>query len=229
VSFFKERDVVKKRYDESQSLHRRLERENDLLTKQVHEITEELERSRAYIDKLLKKKDHGNSDWESKEREYKQVINYLRAQVRGGEAVVSLAVYRKAMDEARARALECQDKRLEINAMTRKLNDLERRLNHGRCRVQTIQTPPDVQLNVANLRKVTPLPSPDHSAENSNPNTPKSTRMIKSKSVRPPPPPSPPVAYRISAVREAGGRAGLRAKLKNMRRSPLTNKNVRLR
>jgi tetrahydromethanopterin S-methyltransferase subunit B len=206
-----------------------LERENELLTEQVQEITEELERSRAYIDKLLKKKDYSDSDWESKEREYKQVINNLRARVRGGEAVVSLAVYRKAVDEARARALECQDKRLAINVMTRKLNDLERRLNNDRHKVQTSRTPLDVQPTRANLHKVAPLPSPVHSTENSNPNTPKSTRMSKSKSVRPPPPPSPPVAYRISAVREAGGRAGLRAKLKHMRRSPLANKNVSLR
>lgn len=218
--------MAEKRYEESQSLRCRLEGENELLTKQVQEITEELERSRAYIDKLLKKKEYNDIDWESKEREYKQVISNLRAQVRGGEAVVSLAVYRKAVDEARARALECQDKRLEINAMTRKLDDLERRLNHGRRRMQTIQTTPEVQPTVAGLRKVTPLPSPEPSTENSNPNTPKSTRMMKSKSVRPPPAPSPPVAYRISAVREAGGRSGLRAKLKNMRRSPLANKNV---
>lgn len=121
-------------------------------------------------------------------------------------------------DEASARAVECQDKRIEINTMTRRLHDLERRLNNDRTNVTTSRTPPDVQAAVANARKVTPLPV--NSPENSNPNTP------KPKNVRPPPPPSPPVAHRISAVREAGGRAGLCAKLKQMRRSPLANKTL---
>ena len=188
------------------------------MTKQTQELTVELQRSRTYIDKLLKEKGRDTDNWRSKEKEYKQVINKLRAQVCGGEAVVSLAVYRKAVDEARARALECQDKKIEINTMKRRLQDLEQRLNQDRPKETTSGTPHGVRAVVANARKVTPLPV--NSPKNSIPDTP------KSKNLRPPPPPSPPVAYRISAIREAGGRAGLCAKLKQMRRSPLAHKNI---
>jgi hypothetical protein len=89
-------------FDESDALRRRLEREKVSLTKRIQELTVELERSRSYIDKLLKEKGHDSYDWRSKEKEYEQVINKLRAQICGAEAVVSLAVYRKAVDEGRS-------------------------------------------------------------------------------------------------------------------------------
>lgn len=242
----KARDATKKRLDASKSKCRRLERENELLTKQVQELSTDLDCSRAYIDTLLQRNDDQSSEWKRKENQYKQVIGNLRSQIRGGEAVVSLALYKKAVDEARARAQECQDKRVEINTMTRRLNYLERRLIDNTMRAtQATWTPPEAHAPIANKRKVT-LINAYSDAEDANMITPNSQSSMSAvaktpnnvgpppvaktpTSVRPPPPPlpppTPPVACRIAAVREAGGRAGLCAKLKEMRRSPLATKN----
>jgi chromosome segregation ATPase len=212
------RDAAKKQLQELSSQCRRLEREHNLLTRQVQELNDELESSKAYIAILLQSKDQSD-EWQKKEKEYQNVISNLKAQVRSGEASVSLALYRKAVDESRARAVECQDKRLEINTMSRKLQVLEARLKEKR-KIQTRASPPEAQSSrPVNLRKVTPTSSAN-SNENYEPKTP--STVSKTQRDRPPPPPPTP---RISALREAGGRAGLCAKLKQMRRSPLVNKN----
>lgn len=193
-----------------------MERENELLTKQLQELSDELESSKAYINNLLQRKGRDN-EWEKKEKEYKEAITNLKAQVRSGEAMVSLGLYRKAVDEARARAIECQDKRLEISTMTRKVQALEKRLKGNKPKRLS---PPDAQPALVNLRKVSPTSSVK---ADENGNTPKTPRVGKSsRDVRPPPPPPTP---RMTALRKEGGRAGLCAKLKQMRRSPLVNKN----
>jgi len=199
----------------------RLERENNRLTKQVHELSDELESSKAYIDHLLKRKDKAD-EWKAKEKEYKDIIGNLKAQMRSGEATVPLALYRKAVDEARARAIECQDKRFEVNAMSRKMQALEQRLKDDKPKIGPPGlTPPEARPMRLNLRRVTPTSSgkPDETST-STPKTPKVEHA--SNDIRPPPlPPTP----RLSALREAGGRAGLCAKLKQMRRSPLVTIN----
>ena len=227
--FFQEKDSAKKRLHESNTLCRRLERENTLLTKQVQELSDELESSRSYIDKLLEQKVTEN-EWSSKEKEYKQIISNLRAQIRGGEAMVSLALYRKAVGEARARALECQEKKLELKDLSTRLRAMEQRLMGEWPHLKARQTPSDEQPADTIVRKVTPTSA--SSDENSYPFTPNDAIASNvGKSVKksshpppPPPPPPPPVSYRISAVQKAGGRAGLCAKLKQMRGSPLAKK-----
>ena len=217
------RDAAKKQVDALNSKCRSLEQENELLTKQIKDLSGELERTKAYVDSLLQQKDE-SEEWQSRESDYKEIISNLKAQVRSGEATVSLALYRKAVDEARARAIECQDKRLEINTMSRKLQALELKKDKLSS-IETKPSPPETRPSRSNLRKVTPTSSVK-SDENNNANntlTPKVEKTFSSKSVRPPPPPTP----RMSALREAGGRAGLYAKLKHMRRSPLVNKNQR--
>lgn len=183
----------------------------------MDELIDELESSKAYVDYLLERK-YQDDEWQAKEKEYKAVISNLKAQVISNEASVSLALYRKAVDEARARAVECQDKRLELNSMARKLHDLEARLEDRKLKVQTGPSPPEqTRHNLRlNMRKVTPTSIAKD--DNENPKTPTPT----GKNARPPPPPLTP---RMSALREAGGRKGLCAKLKQMRRSPLVSKN----
>jgi hypothetical protein len=194
-----------------------LARENELLTKRIQELNDELESSRIYIDTLLQRE--GRDDkWQKKEKEYMEVISNLKAQVRSGEAMVSLALYRKAVDEARARAIECQDKRLEINTMSRKVQALEKQLKDDKSKMLPRSTPPEARPSRANMRKVTPT-SRVKSDEICAPKTPNNIGKT-SMDVRP-----PPLTPRLSAVREVGGRKALCAKLKQMRRSPLVNKN----
>lgn len=210
--------MAERRLGEANSHSRQLEREHDRLTKQVQNLSAELDKSKAYIDDLSKKIDRGDNEWQKKEKEYKATISSLKSQVRNGEATVSLSLYRKAVDEARVSAVECQDKRLEINTMSRKVQALEQRLkDKNRPTIHTKPTPPEARHSRLNLRKVTPTSSVKP-VENNNPKTPTAV----TRSDRPPPPPPTP---RMSALREAGGRAGLAAKLKQLRRSPLVTKN----
>lgn len=199
---------------------RRMQRENESLTKQVRKLSDELEGSRAYIDDLLQRIHQGDDEWQMKEKEYEKAISNLKSQIRKGEPTVSFALYRKAVDEARARAIECQDKRLEITIMSRKVQALEKRLRDRRPTIETRPTPPEARHSLPNRRKVTPAShvKPVESCELKTPNV--ATKHEKCD--RPPPPLLTP---RISALREAGGRAGLCAKLKQMRRSPLATKN----
>lgn len=212
--YIQERDTAKKQLVGITSKCRRLQQENDTLTKRLQDLSDELESSKAYIDYLLQRENDDN-DWREKEKEYQEVICNLKAQVRSGEASVSLALYRKAVDEARARTNECHDKKLEINTMSRKLHALEERLKHES---KSRPTPLESRPSRVNLRKVSPTSSVGTN-ENFDPKTPTPAAR---KQPRPLPPPLTP---RMSALREAGGRAGLCAKLKQMRRSPLVKKN----
>ena len=199
--------MAKRRLEESNSRCIRLERENELLTKRIQELNDELESSRVYIDSLLQRRSR-DDEWKKKEKEYKEIISNLKTQIRGGEAMVSLALYRKAVDEARARAIECQDKRLEINAMLRNAQALERHIKDDTAKMQSRSTPPEARPSRLNMRKVTPTSSMT-SDENCKPKTPNNVDKA-TEEVRPPPQPTTP---RMSAVREAGGRKGLCAKL----------------
>lgn len=212
--------MAKKRLDDAKLQTHLLEHENDRLSKEVRKLSNELDRNKAYIDEVSKRLNQSEQEWQKKEKEYKATITSLKSQVRNGDATVSLALYRKAVDEARARATECQDTRLEINAMSRKVQALELRLKEKNPppKIQTRPTPPDGgRPSRQSLRKVTPTASVT-SIENRDPKTPKT--VAKAVTRHPPPPPPTP---RMSALREAGGRAGLCAKLKQMRRSPLAS------
>ena len=215
--------ATKKRLDDAKLQTHRLEQENDRLTKEVRKLSDELDRNIAYIDELSKRLNQGEQEWQKKETEYKATISSLKSQVRNGDATVSLALYRKAVDEARARATECQDTRVEMNTMSRKVQALELRLKEKNPppppKIQTRPTPPEGRPSRQSLRKVTPTSSVT-SIENCDPKTPKAMPNSANSDRPPPPPPTP----RMSALREAGGRAGLCAKLKQMRRSPLASK-----
>ena len=192
------------------SLKDRLERENFMLTKKNQEMAEELESSRAYIDSLVTAKD-GRSEWTSREEEYKRTIAILKKQIRTGESTVSIALYQHAIGEARQSALQCKSKDQEILALRSDVGDLKESLKKSKANsmlkmLKPVKISPNQQSLSHGQVKFTQYHTPH-------------------KPLAPVLPLLQPIpigiqAMRMSAVKAAGGRAGLCAKLKKMRRSP---------
>lgn len=99
------------------------------LTKQIQDLTDELTSSRAYIDNLLGSKgENERSGCEKREEEYKQTIRKLKTYVRQGENMISVALYQKAVNEARTRAKDCEACHREIDDLTSTVEKLENKL-----------------------------------------------------------------------------------------------------
>jgi anthranilate/para-aminobenzoate synthase component I len=81
------KELTELRLADLKSLKNRLERENLLLTKQNQEMAQELESSRAYIDKLLATRDD-EAQWNAREEDYKRTISVLKKQIRTGDSTV---------------------------------------------------------------------------------------------------------------------------------------------
>jgi len=192
------------------SLSSRLERENLFLTKQNQQLAEELENSRLCIDNLLLKNDI-NKGWKLREEEYKRTIEVLKKQIRTSESVVSIALYQQAVGEARQKELKCREKEQEILILRSNIGALEDSLKNSKT---------DSKFRLLKLNKISPTNETctHERAKVALYQTPKKTLAP----VQPMPQPcsTGKQAVRITAVKAAGGRAGLCAKLKKMRRSP---------
>lgn len=193
------------------SLKDRLERENLMLTKKNQVMAEELESGRAYIDKLVTEKG-GRSGWSPRDEEYKNTISILKKQIRTGESMVSIALYQQAIGEARQSALQCKCKDQEILALRSNVGVLKESLE--KCKADSILKSPKpvkISLNHESLShgqfKFTQFHNPK--------------KPLAPMPSLPQPVPIGNQAVRISAVKAAGGRAGLCAKLKKMRRPPI--------
>jgi hypothetical protein len=106
---------------------RNYKEENLELTKKIHELTDEVTSSRAYIDKLLKTtQDLEQSDWEKMEQQYRTVIQNLRHQVRKQGTAVSIDLYKVAIDDSKKKALELKEHEKEIADLKSKVTKLEK-------------------------------------------------------------------------------------------------------
>jgi hypothetical protein len=188
-----------------QLLKNRLERENLLLTRQNQELAQELESSRAYIDNLLATRDD-EVQWKAREEDYKRTISVLKKQIRTGDSTVSIALYQQAIGEARQHALKCQNNEQEILALRSNVGALKDSLKKAKA---------DSKIRLIKLNKISPSNEHHPQVQVAPFETPQKPFVPVS-----PPPSTGKQAVRMTVLKAAGGRAGLYAKLKKMRRSP---------
>ena len=107
----------------------RLERENQLLTKEIQELSAEVASSRSYIDKLLKtSRDTKQSDWEEKEQQYKAIVRNLRQRLVKENTMVSIDLYKAAIDSGRQKMSELKQSQQRVASLSSKVSELKNEL-----------------------------------------------------------------------------------------------------
>jgi hypothetical protein len=105
---------------------RRLEWDNLQLTRELQHVSDELTASRAYADEVMSSaRANQQKSWEKQEAVYKKVIRSLRQQLRTDETVVSMALYKSAVEEGRTKARECESHQENVSRMNSKVAQLE--------------------------------------------------------------------------------------------------------
>jgi hypothetical protein len=114
---------------------RRLERDNLQLTRELQHVSDELTASRAYADELMSSaRANQQKSWEKQEAVYKKVIRGLRQQLRTDETVVSMALYKSAVEEGRIKVRECEGHQENVSRMKSKVAQLEGQLKGWQTR-----------------------------------------------------------------------------------------------
>jgi hypothetical protein len=72
--------------------------------------------------------------WEKQEAVYKKVIRSLRQQLRTDETVVSMALYKSAVEEGRTKVRECERHQENVSRMNSKVAQLELQLEGWQTR-----------------------------------------------------------------------------------------------
>ena len=254
------------------ALNAKVEKENSILQKKNQDIAFELERTNEYLESIQK---GGEEKWRVKEEDYRATIAGLRKQIISSEAMVPLALYRKATEDSRDQSKLLREKHKIISDLRAQVGKLSttRALppkvsvsaparvarppptvtappKHTRAPTTTVPTKqpsaikqrtrasrtpsPSKALMTIKSRLVSTVPSkplrgkaPRPFGNITNTNTPSPKRRQESgesycKAVTPKSAPNRSATQRLAAVRAAGGRAGLTAKLQYMRNaSPL--------
>jgi hypothetical protein len=108
-----------------QSSHR-LESDNLQLSRELQHVSAELTASRAYADELMSSaRANQQKSWEKQEAVYKKVIRSLRQQLRTDETVVSMALYKSAVEDGRTKVRECERHQENVSRMNSKVAQLE--------------------------------------------------------------------------------------------------------
>jgi hypothetical protein len=114
---------------------RRLERDNLQLTRELQHVSDELTASRAYANEVVSSaRANQQKSWEKQEAVYKKVIRGLRQQLRTDETVVSMALYKSAVEEGRVKVRECEGHQENVSRMNSKVAQLERQLKGWQTR-----------------------------------------------------------------------------------------------
>jgi hypothetical protein len=119
-----------------QSSHR-LEWDNLQLTRELQHLSDELTASRAYTDEFMSSaRANQQKAWEKQEAVYKKAIRGLKQQLRTDEAVVSMELYKSAVEEGKTKVSECESYQEKVSRLNLKVAQLEWKL-------QGWQTKPD--------------------------------------------------------------------------------------
>jgi hypothetical protein len=114
---------------------RRLEWDNLQLTRELQHVSDELTASRAYADELMSSaRANQQKSWEKQEAVYKKVIRGLKQQLRTDETVVSMALYKSAVEEGRTKVRECESYQANVSRMNSKVAQLEWQLKGWQTR-----------------------------------------------------------------------------------------------
>ncbi|CAJ1954309.1 unnamed protein product [Cylindrotheca closterium] len=106
---------------------KQLQEENSKLSDRIQDLAEEVESSRAYIDKLLRTSHDANQDdWETREKKYKTVIQNLRQQIRKQGSTVKLDLYKSALDDGKRKSQDLQEANKRIATLVAKVVELEK-------------------------------------------------------------------------------------------------------
>lgn len=121
-----ERDHIESQLQKTLDEKNKLQEENSKLSDRIQDLAQEVESSRAYIDKLLKTSHDANQDdWEAREEKYKTVIHNLRQQIRKQGSTVKLELYKSALDDGKKKSQDLQDANKRIATLVAKVAELE--------------------------------------------------------------------------------------------------------
>jgi hypothetical protein len=139
---FQKHQLEERHLQESLKCQRTLEKENQLLTQKIQSLAEEVASSRAYIDKLLKTaRDSHQSDWERRELQYKTVVRNLRQQLLKENTMVSIDLYKAAIDDGRQKVAELKVTQEKVSALSSTLSQLKKDLKESSENRLTKKTP----------------------------------------------------------------------------------------
>mmetsp|Transcript_1719 Transcript_1719/g.3741 ORF Transcript_1719/g.3741 Transcript_1719/m.3741 type:complete len:941 (+) Transcript_1719:144-2966(+) len=121
-----ERDRLEAQLQKTIDEKNQLQEENSKLSDRIQDLAQEVESSRAYIDKLLKTSHKTNQDdREAREEKYKTVIQNLRQQIRKQGSTVKLELYKSALDDGKKKSQDLQDANNRIATLVSKVAELE--------------------------------------------------------------------------------------------------------
>jgi hypothetical protein len=99
------------------------------LTRQLQHLSDELTASRAHADELMSsERDKQQNTWGKQQTAYKQVIRGLKEQLRTDEAMVSMKLYKSAVEEVKTKARECETHQKIVWNLNSKVAKLEQQL-----------------------------------------------------------------------------------------------------
>lgn len=215
------RDVCEKKCAQLIEANTNLKRENKELSGLLNQVNQELASSDVYVDKILDELEalkEGDSDKVRKmkeemmhrEKKFHSEVHQLQSQIKNQESWVSMEAYQKVLRESKtlSKLRSCMDS--EIKELSRRNHQLERM---AKTPVELPGKP--MGPNTAATTKGGSINATLVLKESSN-------KVSPPKKVTPSSTPIPGKSLaRMSAVRAAGGRAALSAKLKKTRGSVL--------
>jgi hypothetical protein len=142
---FQARRRVEAHLEETVQSSRRLEWDNLQLTRELQHLSDELTASRAYTDEFMTSaRANQQKAWEKQEAVYKKAIRGLKQQLRTEEAVVSMELYKSAVEEGKTKVSECESYQEKVSRLNLKVAQLEWKL-------QGWQTKPDKENSSASI------------------------------------------------------------------------------
>jgi hypothetical protein len=105
------------------------------LTKELQHLQDELTASRAYTDEFMSSaRANQQKAWEKQEAVYKKAIRGLKQQLRTEEAVVSMELYKSAVEEGKTKISECESYQEKVSRLNLKVAQLEWKLQGWQTR-----------------------------------------------------------------------------------------------
>eukprot|EP00978_Attheya_sp_CCMP212_P040476 scaffold221318_cov52-Attheya_sp.AAC.1 len=197
-----------------------LRKENSVLSSKIETIQVELASGHKYIDKLrtdlqdYKKLQKAQKCWEKAEDGLKEDISTLQERVNASKTMVPAILYQEKVDEARDAVSKLDEKEREVRELSRKLMSVQFHVTElalARTRSANESGAP---------RQVSPSVDPPRNERKLYIEIPAAIDTINQSPVEQDVTPRADnrgSSFRTSVIRAAGGRAGLKAKLKQTR------------
>ncbi|CAB9496918.1 expressed unknown protein [Seminavis robusta] len=115
--------------EKARSTQSQLEHENFELRKKIEQLKEDLQAMRVQVTELSSNRAK-KEDWEKREQSYKNTIQALKNQLRKEETMVSVQLYKSAVESGKEKGKQVEAKKAELDAMKAKYTVLESELQH---------------------------------------------------------------------------------------------------